>query len=255
MKKKIALALALLIMLSLALTGCCLNHEWVEATCTEPKTCSKCGETEGEALGHTWTDATCTAPKTCSVCAETEGEALGHTEGDWETVETATLIQAGSQRQLCSVCGETLATEETPQKVPAIDGIEYNFTPEEFIEAFNLLTKDDVYIDTGSVQEVDGLIMYPYMADGSSSGILFGFSCADSGNVQFICLSGKDTDDLYTLFSLCFVILDPNSNYGTALASLMLTQTASDSIGSRYVIAPDDGGYYMVFIAPEYLLS
>ena len=28
------------------------GHTWVEATCTEPKTCSSCGETEGEALGH-----------------------------------------------------------------------------------------------------------------------------------------------------------------------------------------------------------
>ena len=28
---------------------------------------------------HKWTDATCDAPKTCSVCGETEGEALGHT--------------------------------------------------------------------------------------------------------------------------------------------------------------------------------
>lgn len=254
MKKKIALTLALLITLSLALTGCCLSHEWVEATCTEPKTCSKCGETEGEALGHTWNDATCTAPKTCSVCAETEGEALGHTEGEWETVEPATLIQAGSQRQLCSVCGETLATEELPQKAAAIDGIEYNFTPEEFIEAFNHLTKDNLYVDISSAQEEDGLTMYPYMTDGSFSGILFGFSCADDGNVQVICLSGKDTDELYTLFALCFVVLDPNSNYGTALASLMLTQTASDSIGSRYVITADDDGYSMVLIAPEYLL-
>lgn len=32
-------------------TGC--EHEWVDATCTEPKTCSLCSETEGSALGHT----------------------------------------------------------------------------------------------------------------------------------------------------------------------------------------------------------
>ncbi|MCM1047208.1 MAG: hypothetical protein NC433_02135 [Clostridiales bacterium] len=49
------------------------GHEWAEATCTEPKTCSKCGETEGQALGHTWMEATFAAPKTCSVCGETEG--------------------------------------------------------------------------------------------------------------------------------------------------------------------------------------
>ena len=49
-----------------------------DATCTEPKTCTVCGATEGEALGHSMSDATCTEPKTCTVCGATEGEALGH---------------------------------------------------------------------------------------------------------------------------------------------------------------------------------
>ncbi len=78
------------------LTGCCMNHEWKEATCAEPKTCTKCGKTEGEALGHTWVEATCAEPKTCSVCGETEGETLAHT---W--VE-ATCAEA----KHCSICGE-----------------------------------------------------------------------------------------------------------------------------------------------------
>lgn len=79
------------------LTGCCMNHEWKEATCTEPKTCAKCGETEGEALGHTWMDATCTEAKHCSICGETEGEPLAHTWVD------ATCAEA----KHCSICGAT----------------------------------------------------------------------------------------------------------------------------------------------------
>ena len=51
-------------------------HEWVEATCTAPKTCKTCGETEGEALGHDWKEATTEAPKTCTRCGATEGEKL-----------------------------------------------------------------------------------------------------------------------------------------------------------------------------------
>ena len=57
MKKWFALLLAVVMVLC-CLTGCgeegtgC-EHEWVDATCTEPKTCSLCGETEGAALGHT----------------------------------------------------------------------------------------------------------------------------------------------------------------------------------------------------------
>ena len=43
---------------------------------TQPKTCSVCGETEGDALDHEWMEATYDAPKTCSLCALTEGEPL-----------------------------------------------------------------------------------------------------------------------------------------------------------------------------------
>ena len=62
----------------ISFSSCCLSHEFDEATCTEPATCSKCGETEGEALGHKFKSATCTKPKTCLRCNETEGEARGH---------------------------------------------------------------------------------------------------------------------------------------------------------------------------------
>lgn len=79
------------------LTGCGHEHTWAEATCTTPKTCNECGETEGEALGHTWAEATCATPQTCTVCGETEGETLAHT---W--VE-ATCAEA----KHCNVCGET----------------------------------------------------------------------------------------------------------------------------------------------------
>ena len=57
-----------------------LGHQWTDATCTAPKTCSVCGATEGSAAGHQWVDATCDTPKTCLICGTTDGEALGHTE-------------------------------------------------------------------------------------------------------------------------------------------------------------------------------
>ena len=103
MRKKMVTGM-LAVSLMFMMTGCCLSHGWQEATCTEPKTCSKCGETEGEALGHTWQDADCTEPKTCSVCQETEGEALGH------TLSEATYWEAA----VCSVCGETVGDVLTP---------------------------------------------------------------------------------------------------------------------------------------------
>lgn len=93
---------ALVMVLILLLAGCGCDHEWLAATCSAPKTCQLCGETEGESLPHTWQDATCSAAKTCTVCKATEGEPLPHT---WQDA-TCTALKT------CTVCktteGETL---------------------------------------------------------------------------------------------------------------------------------------------------
>lgn len=92
---------------TLALTGCGHEHTWTEATCTEPRICEECGETEGEAIGHTWNEATCTATKTCKTCNETEGETLPHnlTEANFQIAST------------CTVCGATEGDPLTPYYV------------------------------------------------------------------------------------------------------------------------------------------
>lgn len=95
--KKITAIVLLLALSCLLLTGCFCQHEWKDATCDDPKTCEKCGETEGDELDHEWEVADCVNPKTCSLCGKTRGEALGHTWTD-ATCETA---------KTCTVCGET----------------------------------------------------------------------------------------------------------------------------------------------------
>lgn len=96
MKRCIAL-LTVLILCVLLFTGCGCKHEWKDATCDEPMTCQKCGETEGENLDHIWLDANCEEPVTCSLCGKTRGEALGHTWMD-ATYEAP---------QTCATCGKT----------------------------------------------------------------------------------------------------------------------------------------------------
>ena len=129
MKRSLSLTLAL-VMAALLLAGCGHEHTWVEATCTEPKTCSECKETEGEPLGHDWKAATCTEPKTCKRCGETEGEPLGH---DWKAAtctEPEICARCGEKQgeplghtpleadywtpSLCAVCGEELGPVLTP---------------------------------------------------------------------------------------------------------------------------------------------
>lgn len=106
--KKIIVTMLVAVLCMFALAGCGCEHEWTEATCTEPKTCSLCEATEGEPVGHSWTDATCSAAKTCSSCGLTEGEPAGHS---WiEATETAP--------KTCSSCGLTegeplISAEET----------------------------------------------------------------------------------------------------------------------------------------------
>ena len=63
------------------------EHAWEDATCTEPKTCAKCGDTEGEALGHSWSDGSCTEAKTCTNCGATDGKVTGHSWKDGACTE------------------------------------------------------------------------------------------------------------------------------------------------------------------------
>ena len=113
--------------------GC--DHEWVDATCTAPKTCSKCGGRDGEALGHTEVQHEAKAPTctgigwdayvTCSRCDYTtyaEKDALGHTAGEAvvENNVDPTCTEEGSYESVvyCSVCNVELS--RTPVAVEAL---------------------------------------------------------------------------------------------------------------------------------------
>ena len=88
--------------------------------------CEKCGRRVQEILGdvcpycgarrhvHTWREATCTEPKTCTVCGETEGEALGHQWDDGRVIKTATCQETGERFRTCRVCG-FIADEKIPK--------------------------------------------------------------------------------------------------------------------------------------------
>lgn len=113
-KLRIFSALLVVVVLLSALSGCSCNHKWAEANCGAPKTCTRCGVTEGEKVGeHIWMDATTDAPKTCSVCGETTGK----------KIETDYRFQT-------SKCKEIFGTWEGYYKMDATEyGIDdYQFT-------------------------------------------------------------------------------------------------------------------------------
>lgn len=89
-KRFISFFIIIVCVLSL-LTACGCKHEWIEASCVAPKTCSLCGEAEGDVVAHVWQDATCTKAKTCTVCAIEEGAPTDHS---WQ-----------DDCLICTVCG------------------------------------------------------------------------------------------------------------------------------------------------------
>lgn len=76
------------------------DHQWIDATCTTPKTCSVCHETLGESLGHKY-DSDCDT--TCNVCLHERVTSVQHEFADATHESPAT----------CKHCGET-----TGEKIP-----------------------------------------------------------------------------------------------------------------------------------------
>ena len=109
-------------------------HQWENATCTEPETCSICGDTRGTSLGHdlaewvTVIEPTCIATgeqhSTCLRCGQTFSEKIPMTEEHevavWTLDPEPTCSSIGRQHGNCVVCGVTVS-EDIP-KVPHTDG-------------------------------------------------------------------------------------------------------------------------------------
>lgn len=117
MKKVLSLALSALLIACL-LTGCGCKHQWAEASCTAPKTCTLCGEIEGEPLPHNYSPATCASPSVCKDCGLRQGEALPH----------ANVTEANYQDPAqCLDCGAVLGDPLTP--IYEEKGISMNLQP------------------------------------------------------------------------------------------------------------------------------
>ena len=84
-----------------------VGHEWIEADCTTPKTCSICGDTQGEPLGHDYGEAACEEAAKCSRCGEGGDEPLGHQVDNW-TLDTSNY---NYMEGTCSRCGLETTSE------------------------------------------------------------------------------------------------------------------------------------------------
>ncbi len=129
-----------------------------DATCTKEGTktyiCTRCGHHHYEkipAKGHKWKDATCTAPKTCTRCKLTSGSALGHKYDKGEVTKGATNTYTGVKTYTCSRCGHK--HNETIPKLKVLDSY-YNYASSDFrrvkrqyYHATGLVAYCSLYID------------------------------------------------------------------------------------------------------------
>ena len=114
--KKLITVVALSLLCLLLLTACGCEHQWLDATCSTPKKCAKCGAeihgtTEEYLNNHQWEDATCTSARKCVLCGATEGKALDHTPSEWTTDKPATCTETGLASTTCLICGEAYTKE------------------------------------------------------------------------------------------------------------------------------------------------
>ena len=106
-----------------AVTAC--NHtfgDWVvskQATCTEAgykeRYCYFCDSVIGvpvEPLNHDWADATCMAPKTCSICFATEGTLGAHVEEKIPMVQQSCIAEGLTEGAKCKACDVILVAQE-----------------------------------------------------------------------------------------------------------------------------------------------
>ena len=127
-------------------TGFCISHEYIEATCIEPKHCDICEKSKGKSLGHSYilsatVEPTCTMSGKmqyiCERCDDAYYEvinALGHIYNDEAKVIDATCSENGILIYNCKQCGEVIEEE-----IPALghNWIEANCTTPRICETCN----------------------------------------------------------------------------------------------------------------------
>ena len=146
------------------------RHEWEEATCQAPQTCSICGKTDGDILEHDWQEATCQNPQKCSLCGETQGHALEHSPGNKVTSSTDMVKATVTTQKTCSVCGEAVDSQTVSLK-KLHDGEQFLTTPKEFSERMGNKLKEIQGCELKTrVGEVNGKFAFGVLLDGKKVG-------------------------------------------------------------------------------------
>ena len=198
------LSLCLIAAMLCFLTGCGCQHEWQEADCLNPKTCIKCGKTEGEALGHDWKEADCFNPRTCTRCGETEGEALGHKPGAPESVAQDLIHATNTVKTVCTVCGEVISEETETMETLYEDG-KFLLNGSEFCQRFDLIYRgigDNIwYTQRGALGDAD--VCFIMQDDSNQQPIMCAAMLFSNENGEVILKDQMDTGNVAEITCMC----------------------------------------------------
>ena len=136
------------------------THEWTDATCTAPKTCALCGETEGEALGHSYETGTCT------VCGEADPDYVAPEVTKYEIYVTGNHGTVEADKEEAAE-GETVTLTVTPD-----EGYEFGYF--EALETENYDVVSVSFTDLGNnlysfVMPAHGLDITGFFMKGAAS--------------------------------------------------------------------------------------
>ena len=170
-----------------------LGHDWADATCTAPKTCSRCDATEGNALGHDFADVWSSDASghwhACSRCDAKDGEAA-HTPDREAATETDPIK--------CSVCDYvitpalglqeytidlpfSLAVKLTGDEKPAKETFKFEIydlgvEDAEFEIVKDSITAENIAFDENGVAFIEGIIKIKVTGEEQLSNLTEGFS-------------------------------------------------------------------------------
>lgn len=182
---------------------------------------------------HEYTEASCTELKTCTLCGETQGIVLGHIESEWQNDESTFDVKnlTIDTNKCCTVCDEILETK-TIELISLHDEYSFIFSPLEFTNRLEYILSELNLIQYSTEAVLDS----PYtcrIIDNSQTGYLatinrMGVNFKNEEN--FIkdqnergiieisnMLFGSQYESLFPLISAIIITCDPSLDYETTV--------------------------------------
>ena len=217
---------------------CTGEHEWVDATCTEPKTCSICYKTEGEALGHTWNEGTVTTDPTCDVVGvKTFACTVDGCDGS-KTEDVPVLGHVWGEDSICTRegCGKSNVITEIAVSHPKI---EKNESTGAMTMAMVAGSSEKIDLSFGLVDEgvASTQIVFWSSSDDTIATVADGLVTALKGGTVTITAKAVDAsgiallaDDEEIMAQFTLTVTDPDAGYTVKMGDDVLNTVIGSNI-------------------------